>query len=245
MITIPPLVNVSPGDPVTSEGWNNVLTAVQAVVKFLNATKGTLVVQVRNQADGNPIPTALVTVKPTGDTDRPTRTALFAGGDVNAYQVDQLLPGAYDVLVEADGFTSETRSITMPDSGDPLTVPVDMAVTEASFPVPNLFGLPLNQALGNVTQLGFTVGRIIDAHGNEIPAGAVPDEAQTASVLGQWPLAGAGVAKSTPVFLHVSAKAEFLQRVNVPDLSGLTLEDAKALLEASGLSLGDTSTVGI
>jgi PASTA domain-containing protein len=244
MITTPPLTDVSPGDPITSEGWNNILAAIELVVDFLNKQRGTLIVQVKNQADGNPIRTALVTVKPTGDTSRPTRTALFAAGDVNAYQVDQLLPGSYDVLAEADGFTLETRPITMPDTGDSLNVSIDMAVAEARFAVPNLFGQPLNQGLADLTGQGFTIGRIIDSHGTDIAPGAIPTEAQTASVLGQWPPAGAPVPKSTPIFLNVSAKAEYLQRVKVPDVRGLSLEEAKALLEASGLALGDTSSIG-
>jgi hypothetical protein len=31
-VTTPPLVDVAPGDPITSEGWNNVLAAVKGVV---------------------------------------------------------------------------------------------------------------------------------------------------------------------------------------------------------------------
>ena len=244
MITHPPLTDVTPGDPITSEAWNNILDSVRVVFDHLNRQRGTLVLQVRNQAAGNPLPGALVTVQPTGDAARPTRTALFAGGDVNAYQVEQLLPGPYDVVVELEGFNTETRSVTMAESGEPLTVQIDMAVSEARVAAPNLFGLPLTQAVATVGEQGFTVARVIDAHGTEIAPGAVPDEAKTAAVLGQWPLAGAMVLLSTPIFLHVSAKAEYLQRVKVPDVRGMALEDAKTLLEASQLTLGDTSTVG-
>ena len=243
-VTTPPLIDVAPGDPITSEGWNNILAAVKGVVDYLNSQGGTLVVQVRNQADGNPIAGALVTAVPTGDDGRPARTGLFAGGTVSSYQVDQLLPGSYDLVVEASGFNSETRPITMPDTGESLAVSVDLAVTEATFAVPNLFGQPLNQALSNLTEQGFGIGRIIDAHGTELSPGSIPTESQVAAVLGQWPPAGINAAKNTPFFLHVSAKAEYLQRVNVPNLLGLSLQDAKALLEASGLSLGVTTQVG-
>src|SRR5205823_565731 len=111
----------------------------------------------------------------------------------------------------------------------------DMSVAEATVTMTNLFGLPVSQALTTLAQQGFTVARIIDSHGTDIPPGAVPAEVATAWVLGQWPFAGDAVPKTAPVFLNISAKAEFLQRVKVPDLSGLTLEDAKALLEAGGL----------
>jgi len=243
MIDTPPLTDVSPGDPITSESWNNVLTAIRTAYDFLNEQQGTLTALVRNQADGNPIRGAVVTVTPTTDTTLPTRAGIFAGTSINAYLVEPLLPGEYDLVVEADGFNTETRSITMPDTGQGLTVPVDMAVAEARFGMPNVFGLPLSQGLAQITQDGFTIARIIDSHGTDIPPGAIPSEVTTAFVLGQWPFAGDFVPLSTPVYLHVSAKAEFLDRVNAPDLRGLTLEDAKTLLEASGLTLGTTTTV--
>jgi hypothetical protein len=246
MITLPPLTDVSPGDPITSEGWNNVLDAARTIATYLNTQRGTLTIQVRNQADGNPVRNALVTVSPTGDpAGRPTRTALFAAGSVGAHQVDQLLPGGYDVLVEADGFNPETRSITMPDTGEPFTVSVDMAVTQALLPAPNLFGQQVTQALANLTAQGFSVARLIDAHGNDIALGSIPDDSKTAWVLGQWPFAGALVPAATQFFLHASSKAEYLQRVSVPDIRGLSLEDARTLLEAHGLTLGTSTSVGI
>ena len=152
MITTPPLTDVSPGDPITSESWNNILTAIRTAYDFLNEQQGTLTVLVRNQADGNPIRGAVVTVTPATDTTLPTRAGIFAGGTVNAYLVEPLLPGAYDVVVEAEGFNTATTSITMPDTGEGLALTVDMAVAEARLGMPNVFGLPLSQALAQITQ---------------------------------------------------------------------------------------------
>jgi len=244
MITAPPLTDASPGDPITSEGWNNVLTAIRSAYDFLNKQQGTLTVQARNQADGNPIKGAVVTATPAGDTSLPTRAGVFAGGSVNGYLVEPLLPGQYDLVVEADGFNTESRQITMPDNGDPLTVAVDMTVVEARFAMRNVCGQPLSDAIAQITQDGFTIARIIDSHGTDVPPGAIPSEVTTAFVLGQWPAAGDVVALSTGVYLTISAKAEFLDRVKVPDVRGLSLEDAKTLLEAAGLKLGPTSSVG-
>lgn len=244
MITPPPLIDVSPGDPITAESWNHVLAALRLLVDDANLQRGTLTVQARNQADGNPLPGAFVTAEPTGAPGRPTRGAGYVGGDIDAHQIEHLLPGGYDVLVEADGFSPQTRSITMPEAGDSLTVAVDMTVTEARFPVPNLFGVPLSQALATLTQQGFAAGRVIDAHGAEIPPAAVPADAQGAAVLGQSPAAGALAPKSVQVLLHVSAKAETIERVKVPDVRGLSLADARAALEAAGLTLGTTTTLG-
>ena len=84
------------------------------------------------------------------------------------------------------------------------------------------------------------VVRLIDSHGNDIPPGAIPDGAAQALVLNQSPPPGASVPKNTGLFLHISAKAEFIERVKVPDIRGLTLDDARAALEASQLVLGQT-----
>ena len=45
------------------------------------------------------------------------------------------------------------------------------------------------------------------------------------------------------MFVHVSAVSEVLERVKVPDLRGLSLAKAKAVLESAGLVLGTTTTV--
>lgn len=245
MITLPPLAAVAPGDPITSEGMNNLLNAVKMVADFLNHQRGTLAVHALNQANNQPVTGAVVTVKPTGaGATRPARAAAFAGADVQAYQVDQLLPGTYDVTVEAAGFNTATQSITMPDTGDPLSLTIPLSVVEATFPIPQLFGQPLTQAVAAVTGQGFTVGRIIDSHGNDVVAAAIPSDLATLPVLGQWPPAGTAAPKSMPVFIHTSAKAEFSQKVKVPSLAGLTINDAKTLLEANNLALGTTVLAG-
>jgi len=86
------------------------------------------------------------------------------------------------------------------------------------------------------------LGRVIDAHGSNIPADAVPEEVRDASVLGQLPVAGSLVPANTPFLLHISAKAEYLERVKVPDVRGMSIADARAALEAAGLVVGDTPT---
>jgi hypothetical protein len=250
MIT-PPLLNddvipddVIPGDPITSEIWNNLLEAIRIVYKFLNSSLGTFSVNLKNQADGNPVAGAVVTVIPIGESDgRPIRVGLFAGFDVQRYFVHQLEPGAYKVVAEVNGFTTETREITMDEEGAPQALIIEMSPTELLFPVPNLFGIPLNKAIDAVMAMGFQVVHIIDSHGTEIPPRAIPDDAQVASVLNQVPEPGTLIPKNAPIQIHIAAKAEFVERVKVPDLKGLTLDEAKAKLGTSSLVLGESSTV--
>jgi hypothetical protein len=243
MITTLPLVDAHPGDPITSEHWNNVVDALRLIVAAMNKNLGALAIKVRKQTDGNAIRGAIVTVKPTGDLTRPIRTALFAGDDVNLYQVSQLLPGPYDVVVEAAGFNTTTLPITMAADGSALNTEMKMIALETLFPMPNLFGLTLTQALAEVKAQEFQVISIIDSHGKDTSATAIPDDAKAARVLGQTPDPGTPIARNAPIQIHISAKAEFAERIKVPDLRGLTLEEAKAKLASVHLVLGETVTV--
>jgi hypothetical protein len=242
MIQIKPLVDVKPGDPIRSESWNNIQADITAICTELNRSYGTLSVAVKNKADGNPITNATVTVIPTGDVARPVRTGLYKGGGLKKYQVLQLLSGAYDVTVEADRFRPQNKPITMDGAGNPLDVVMDME--ENSKPMSDLCGLSLAEAMKTVTEDGFQVGRIIDSHGKDIPPGAVPDDAVNNLVLGQVPAYGMLASIGSLVKIHIAARAEYAEKVKVPDLRGLTLEEAKAKLEAIGLVLGETSNIG-
>ena len=61
-------------------------------------------------------------------------------------------------------------------------------------------------------------------------------------VLGQVPPATTAHLKGAAIELLVSAKAEVEERIKVPDVRGLTLDQAKAALAAAGLALGEVST---
>ncbi len=262
MITPPALVDAHPGDPITSEQWNNVLEAVRRVYEAMNKNLGALAIKVVNNADNIPIRGAIVTVKPivaelgrvsfgdttlaeppSADPNRPSRPALFVGGGEDYYQVSQLLPGFYNVTVEAAGFITRGLPIAMPDDGNPMRTTVQMTAAQTLLPMPNLFGLTLTEALVAVKAKEFQVISIIDSHGKDTPATAIPDEAKGARVLGQMPDPGTLIAKDAPIRIHISAKAEYAERIKVPDLRGLTLEEAKARLESLHLVLGKTETV--
>ena len=239
MITPPPLVSATPGDPITSEAWNAVLQAIGLLVDDANLQRGTLTVAAH--ANGNPLRTATVTAAPTGDSARPTRGGVFVGGSVHAHQIESLQPGAYSLIVEADGFTTSTQAITMPS--DALSVTVDLVANPAVFPVPNLLGHQLTQALGTLSTAGFIVARVIDAHGVDIAPNNVPSGAKTLPVLAQFPLPGTPATKDVGIFLSTAAHSEVTKKVGVPDIRGMSVAQAKTALEAVGLVLGTTKTV--
>jgi hypothetical protein len=243
MVVPPPLTPVHPGDPISSEGWNNVLTAIGQLVAHANQRRGTLTVKVLGP--GNlPFRGATVTAQPTGEPPRPARAGAFVGGEVNAYQFEELLPGAYAIVVEADGFTvSSTQSkVEMGAAVDPEPLVFQLAEPQVRVQVPALLGLRLGDALALLAP-SLDPGRIIDSHGIELVLAEIGDETKSI-VLGQFPFAGELQPKGTDVFLHISATSEVLKRVKVPELRGLSLTAAKAAIEAAGLDVGDVNTLG-
>ena len=243
-VTLPPLNPVAPGNPITAELMNNILNSLTTLRDFLNHQRGTLTVTVQNQAGNTTIHDAVVTVKPTGDdaATRPTRGAAYVGADVQAYVVDQLMPGAYTVTVEAAGFNTATSPLNMTEAA--VTLTIKLAVSVPQFPIPNLFGMALSVAVQTVQQQSFTIARIIDSHGNDLTAGQLPPEVQPLPVLGQWPPPYTLAPANAPISIHASARADYIQKVAVPDLSGLSLDAAKALLAANNLVLGSAGQAG-
>jgi hypothetical protein len=240
-ITLPAMNAVASGDPITAELMNNILTSLTALQDYLNKQRGTLAVTVQNQADNTTVHGAVVTVEPTGAdaATRPARAAVYVGADVQAYLVDSLAPGAYNVTVEADDFNTTTSPVNMTEAAATLTI--KMAVSVALAPIPNLLGMALNDAVATIPKQGFTIARIVDSHGNDLDAGQLPPEVQPLPVLGQWPLPGTPAPANTAIFVQSSARADYIQKVVIPDLSGLSLDAAKALLAANNLTLGTTT----
>lgn len=240
-VTLPALNAVAPGDPITAQLMNDIVTSLATLRDYLNQQRGTLAVTVQNQADNTTIRGAVVTVEPTG-TDaatRPTRAAVYVGADVQAYLVDSLAPGTYNVTAEAANFNAATSPLNMTDAAATLTI--KLAVSVALSAVPNLLGMALNDAVATIPKQGFTIARIIDSHGNDLNAGQLAPEVQPLPVLGQWPLPGTLAPANTAIFVQSSARADYIQKVAIPDLSGLTLDAAKALLAANNLTLGTTA----
>ena len=92
--------------------------------------------------------------------------------------------------------------------------------------VPGLRGVPIAEALAQLEASGFR-GRAADhVRDSSVAAGLV---------VSQVPAAGSRVRNGTLVQLRVSAGAS---RVVVPDLTGLTLQDARARLGALSLRVG-------
>lgn len=240
MINPPPLIDAHPGDPITSEGWNNIVAAVKTLFDHANRGLGTLSVSVKAQTNTTPIPAARVTLKPTGETGV-VRTGHYAGADVQRFLVPELLPGAYQLVVEAAGFGPQTRDVVMDAEDVELTV--ELTPTEVLSAAPNLFGRPLADAIQVVSTAGFQLVRVVDSHGRDVAVATLDDQMRRQPVIGQTPEAGTPIPTNAPIQLGVAAPAEYATRVTVPDVRGLTVDQARAALEAVGLTLGTSTAV--
>jgi hypothetical protein len=237
MLTHPPLIDANPGDPITSEGWNNLVQSIKTLYDALNKPQGTLVFKVTDKADSAPVENAVVSLFRKDGTL--VRSAAFVGGALNAYVAFGVPLGSYGVVVEADDYAVENRDLEVGEASATAAQETAIQMTRTSLKtrMPNLFGFTVAEAQITLGNSALLVGRILDSHGNDIPPAAVPAELITARVLNQVPEAGALVEPKDPVQLHISAKVEVKLPVKVPKLLGMTYAEATAALEAVGLKI--------
>ncbi|GEM_PF-3262104 len=233
MLDHPPLIDAHPGDPITSEGWNNLLLSVKTLYDALNKPQGTMVFKITDKADSSIVPGAVVSL--FSKDGKAVRNASFVGGDLQAYVAVGVPIGSYGLVVEADDFSAEKRDLDVAASEDAQNVTVPMTRVSLKTHMPNLFGFTVAEAQLALTNASLTLGRIIDSHGNDIAPAAVPADILNARVLNQVPEAGSLVEAKDTVQLHISAKLEVKLPVKVPNLLGMSYAQAAAALEAVGL----------
>ncbi len=235
MIFDPPFVKktVNPGEPLTAQAWNDIVTAISQVHLHLENTEATAL-RVQVSAAGADLAGVRVTalrddgvaidaVAPVA----PSTQHVFAG----------LRAGSYQLRVEAPGFQVATANVTTPDAAVQ-----NIALTAAGGFMPALFGLELQQALGQLIDAQIAVERVLDVTGTDVPP-ANPGAAYNSSrVLMQLPPAGAPVPTGQGVQLVIAALLQAQASVEIPSLTGLSLPEAQKALESLGLVLGKVVT---
>src|SRR5262245_31436643 len=178
-LTKPPLVSVSPGEPVTASGWNALVTGLSALYDAVIALGGALL-EVSVIANDFPQPGATVIAEPLGE-GHPVQ-ALPPFGTRTRHLLAGLTDGPGRIHVENPGFNSETRDVTLPDP-DVLLV----NLTRAGVVVPDLFGIGTQAALDQVRGLGIDVDMLLDTTGREVSRTTLPPEYVDSPVLMQLP----------------------------------------------------------
>jgi hypothetical protein len=233
-LTKPPLTTVSPGEPVTAQGWNALVDGLSAIFDAVIALGGaSLEVQVTEGI--TLLGDAVVVAEPLGEGQ--SVQALPPAGTRVAHLLVGLTDGPWRIHVRADGFVTETREVTMP-----RTEPLAVAMTIAGVRVPDLFGVSARGALDQLRAAGIDADMLLDTTGREVSRTALPPEYVDSPILFQLPAAGTVLPTGTGRVRLVVASA--LRRepvVTMPSLIGLTLGEATSALEALGLRVGASS----
>lgn len=230
-INVPPQKTVSPGEPVTAEGWNAIVGGVTALTQYLNATEASGVRVVIKNTD---VVDARVTA--TRD-DGVTYEAVAPVPPGTDFVLAGLRPGAYTIRVEAPGFSPETLPITVP-----ISTPVEVSLQASGAFMPELFGLTLRAALQDLGTRKIAVSRILDVVGRDVAPANPGAEYNDQPVLAYYPPAGTAVPPEGQIKLVVAAALQVQASIEVPSLAGLTLAEAQKALETIGLVLGKVVT---
>lgn len=224
---------VSPGEPITSEAWNELVSGIKALNDFVLANQSTaLNVQLSNTD------IELDTVRVTALRDDGWLAEAVAPVDEgNLFVFASLPPGTYVIMADAAGFKASKANVSIPS--DEI---VKLALEQNGAFMPNLVGVELASALAILEDSGITVGRLIDVIGRELPPAKPTSEYANQPIVMQLPDPGDAVPPEGKVQLVVSAAIQVDDSVEIPPLTGLTLTEARKALEAIGLKLGKVET---
>jgi hypothetical protein len=225
----PALANASPGQPITAQAWNAVLSAIGALFDAVLAI-GTNTVDIEVRDGSTPVLDAEVTAVPASGAPSvavPPR----AGG--TAYTLTALAPGTWTVHVKARGFNAATASVTIPASAA-----VTVNLTASTKLMPDLLGLTAPDALAKLNGESLQIDLILDVTGDEVSKTSLPGSHVGSRVLFQWPDPGERVIAATAKTRLVLSIDTASQVTTVPTLTGMSYAQMLKALNDAGLKLG-------
>lgn len=224
---------VNPGEPITSEAWNELVSGIKALNEFVLANQRTaLNVQITN------VDIVLDTVRVTASRDDGWLAEAVApvSGD-SVFVFASLPPGTYVIMADAPGFKASNANVSIPSDET-----VKFSLEQNGAFMPNLIGVELATALAILEDSSITVGRLLDVFGRELAPAKPTSEYANQPIVMQLPDPGDAVPPEGKVQLIVSAALQVDSSVEIPPLTGLTLTEARKALEAIGLKLGKVET---
>ena len=221
---------VSPGQPLTAQAWNEIIAALRAVTTYLVESAAS---SVRVQITNDGVDLRRIRVLAVAVSGGQVFAAVAPFGEVTEHVFAGLPPGGYTVHAEGPGFKPKLAQVTVP-----LTETLSLSLT----PQGALFGLPLSQVLQTLANRGINVALVLDVVGREVSANSPGADYQDAPVLSQLPVPGEEVPEGFGVQLAVAAPLTVEQSIEVPSLAGLSLAEARKSLESVGLVVGKVET---
>ncbi len=230
----PPLADVSPGQPVTAQAWNDQLAAIEALYDFLLTIDRGTVLRVSLTHDGQALTDAVVVA--SNGTDAVQGVAPLGGTD--HYILRGLSSGEWTLRASAPGLATKEQTVTMPHE-DVVEIALE---SDGSVEMPSVFGLSAKEAVNELDAAGIELDLVFDIAGNEIARTSLREKNSDARVLHQVPAAKTLLnPKEERANLVISAQIAQTELVAVPDVKGRTLAEATELLKLAGLEIG---TVG-
>ncbi len=230
-----PARNVSPGEPVTADAWNEIVDGIRAINDHVRTTvASTLAVRIGNT--GLDL-AGLTVIANRQDGPQVVQAVQDPAADGIVFSFSELPAGVYLVRAAAPGFAVASQAVTAPDDSE-----ISLTLLPEGGLMPDLFGLPLQQGLKQLADLGVEVSRVLDITGRDVaPANPGSDYANS-PILVQVPAPGKVVPTTASVRLAVAAALREEPSVEVPSLTGLSLKEARKALESIGLVLGEVET---
>lgn len=224
-------IEVSPGEPITAQAWNELVEGIRALNEFVAASQRTSLEVTIGNVD---IDLSSVRITAERDDGWLIEAAVNSSG---VFVFTSLPTGAFVVTASAPGFSSATQSITVPTEDS-----VELTLAQNGAFMPNITGVELGTALSVLSEQGIAVGRLLDVVGRELAPAKPDSEYLRQPLLVQLPDPGVPVLPSDKVTLVVSVALQVDDSVEMPPLTGLTLAEARKTLESLGLRLGEVET---
>ena len=222
--------NVNPGEPLTAQGWNDVVDGIDQLYQYAAATRHVVRVTITT---------------PGIDVERVRVTAAKADGSIVEavrpvapsveHRLTGLDPGAWTVTAELAGYDNATASVTV---GDATETAIEMSLTKAGNFMPDLFGGTLAAARQALAAAGIPVVRVLDFNGRDLPPTQPDPQNDDAPVLVQWPPPDSPMLPGAGARLVIAVPVQVEPAIAVPSLVSLTQQEALKALESLGLALG-------
>ena len=220
---------VSPGEPVTAQAWNEIVTALDNTHRFLMT--GKLTVRVQITTPNLDLRTVRVTAERADQPRIEGVRPVLPGGE---HVLTGLTTGPYTIRADAFGFEVGTHALEVQTTDPPK---IELLLAPLATPVmPNLFGLALTEARSKLGAQQIPIRLMVDFAGQQLTAADAASDYADSPVLAQSPTAGQLVPQDG-VALGIAIATRPETAIEVPNLTGLTEAEARKALERLGLTV--------